>query len=263
MLDLEQIRTFYPEAMRPFGRGLLREYLQYRILEAIAEQPAASRLRFMGGTCIHLVHGSPRFSEDLNFDNLHISFDAFDAMCEAVRADLAREGYRVECATSRGGAFRADLRFPGLLRQQGLSGHAEEKLSVKIDTAPQDFDYEPESVILSKFDVLLRINVAPVELLLAQKMLCILNRKRPMGRDFFDVAHLIGKTAPNMTFLNAKAGIDGHEALRERLLARWRALDSKALVREVSPFLHRSTDVKRIAMFGELIESWRPAQPSI
>ena len=35
MLDLKQIESFYPEYLRSFKRNLLREYLQYKILEAI------------------------------------------------------------------------------------------------------------------------------------------------------------------------------------------------------------------------------------
>ena len=38
MLDIKQIESFYPEPLRPFRKNLLREYLQYKILEAIFEQ---------------------------------------------------------------------------------------------------------------------------------------------------------------------------------------------------------------------------------
>ena len=72
MLDIEQIQSFYPQHIRPFKKNLLREYLQYKILEAIFESPLAEKLTFMGGTCIHIIHGSPRFSEDLDFDNSDI-----------------------------------------------------------------------------------------------------------------------------------------------------------------------------------------------
>ena len=33
MLDIKQIEPFYPENLRPFKRNLLREYVQYKILE--------------------------------------------------------------------------------------------------------------------------------------------------------------------------------------------------------------------------------------
>lgn len=259
MLDLDQIRAFYPEPLRPFGRALLREYLQYKLLEAALESPVAGRLRFMGGTCIHMVHGSPRFSEDLDFDNLDIAAGDFEALCRAVVRTLELEGCRVECATSCAGAFTASLRFPGLLHEQGLSGHREEKLLVKLDTEPQHFPYEPEKVLLRRFDVLARIDVVPVDILLAQKMLCVLGRARAMGRDFFDVVWLLAKTGPHMGYLRAKADIRGSDDLRERLLARWRSLDTQALLRDLGPFLPAPRDLQRVAAFGEVIESWRPA----
>lgn len=69
MLELSQIESFYPESLRPFKKNLLREYLQYKILEIIFLSEFAQGLSFMGGSAIHIVHGLPRFSEDLDFDN--------------------------------------------------------------------------------------------------------------------------------------------------------------------------------------------------
>jgi hypothetical protein len=62
MLDLAQIESYYPEPLRTFKRNLLREYLQYKVLEIIYDSKAGSRLAFIGGTAIHIIHGAPRFS---------------------------------------------------------------------------------------------------------------------------------------------------------------------------------------------------------
>jgi hypothetical protein len=258
MLDLEQIRALSPQPLRPFGRGLLREYLQYKVLEAIAELPVADRLRFMGGTCIHMVHGSPRFSEYLDFDNLDITLEDFNSLCRDVRHALELDGYRAECSVSAAGALSASLRFPGLLHAQGLSDHPEEKLLIKIDTEPQRFGYLPDKVVINRYDVLLRINVVPVDILLAQKIHCALARRRAMGRDFFDILHLIGRTAPNMGYLQEKTGIGTHDEVRDRLLARWRSLDTRALVLDVKPFLPDARDINRLELFADLVESWKP-----
>ena len=92
MLDFRQIESFYPEHLRPFKKNLLREYLQYKILEAIFESPLADKLTFMGGTCIHIVHGSPRFSEDLDFDNPGIGRHDFEALSRKGKKDLGAAG---------------------------------------------------------------------------------------------------------------------------------------------------------------------------
>ena len=117
MLDIKQIESFYPEHLWPFKKNLLREYLQYKILEAIFDSPLAGKLTFMGGTCIHIVHGSPRFSEDLDFDNQSISRHDFDVLTKKVKKSLELQGYTVELKNSYQDAFRAYLRFPGLLRR--------------------------------------------------------------------------------------------------------------------------------------------------
>ncbi len=61
MLDIKQIESFYPENLRPFKRNLLREYVQYKILETVYESDWSQKLVFTGGTAIHLLHGNTRF----------------------------------------------------------------------------------------------------------------------------------------------------------------------------------------------------------
>lgn len=70
MLNLEEILQAYPESLRTFKRFLLREYLQYKILEIVfGASKYANQLCFLGGTCLRIVHNTSRFSEDLDFDN--------------------------------------------------------------------------------------------------------------------------------------------------------------------------------------------------
>jgi predicted nucleotidyltransferase component of viral defense system len=61
MLDLKQIEVFYPEFLRSFKRNLLREYLQYKILEKIFDSEFGEALSLMGGTAIHMIYGNKRF----------------------------------------------------------------------------------------------------------------------------------------------------------------------------------------------------------
>jgi predicted nucleotidyltransferase component of viral defense system len=55
-------------------RALIREYLQSKILYCLYEQKEANRLSFIGGTSLRILRGLDRFSEDLDFDNLGLSF---------------------------------------------------------------------------------------------------------------------------------------------------------------------------------------------
>jgi hypothetical protein len=49
MLDIEQIQSYYPKNLKSFKKNILREYLQYKILEIIYTSIYAKRLIFMGG----------------------------------------------------------------------------------------------------------------------------------------------------------------------------------------------------------------------
>ena len=66
MLELDQIISFYPEKLRIFKKNILREYLQYKILEIIFNSPFANKVVFMGGTALRIFYDNARFSEDLN-----------------------------------------------------------------------------------------------------------------------------------------------------------------------------------------------------
>jgi len=254
MLDIKQIESFYPEHLLPVKKNLLREYLQYKILEAIFESPLADKLAFMGGTCIHIVHGSPRFSEDLDFDNPGISRHDFKTLSQKVKRTLELQGYTVELKNTYQDAFRAYLRFPGLLHASGISGHRDEKLLIQIDTEPQEFQYNMDKFILNKFDVFSRINIVPADVLVAQKIYCIFNRKRPMGRDFFDVVYLLGKAGINFDYLNRKLSIQNTTELRDRLLVWCAQLDFRRLAKDLEPFVYSKKEVNRVRMFVEFIQ---------
>lgn len=254
MLEMRQIEELYPPQLRAFKRNLLREYLQYKVLETIYESPLGDSLVFMGGSAIHILHGCPRFSEDLDFDNLGLDLAAFETLAARLQRMLEREGLAAETKVTAKGAFRLSLRFPGLLLRMGLSSDPREKTNLMIDTEPQDFGYRPETPLIHKFDVLDRILAAPRTLLLAQKILCIFIRPRPMGRDFFDALFLWARSEPHPEYLRAKLGIEDAADLKDRLTRRCRELDFKKLSEDVSPFLFDPKDAARIRLFPQFVE---------
>jgi predicted nucleotidyltransferase component of viral defense system len=254
MLDLKQIESFYPEPLKPFKRNLLREYLQYKILEMIYGSEFGEKLVFMGGTAIRIVHANTRFSEDLDFDNLGLSAEEFEHLTGLIRRRLELEGYEVEIKSIFRNAFTCEIRILDMLFADGLSGHKREKLLIKLNAEAQEYSYPPDKVILNKFDVFLRINVVPVDILLAQKIYAAFNRHRPVGRDFYDVVYLMGKTRPSIDYLRSKLKIEDNAELRRRLLERCGELDFEVLAREVAPFLFMPADAKKVSSFCQYIE---------
>ena len=257
MLDIRQIEQYYPENLRGFRRFILREYLQYKVLEILFNGPHANKLVFLGGTCLRIVHGNQRFSEDLDFDNLLLSESEFTEISANISVQLHRMGYESETKLVAKGAYHCHIRFPRLLFAQGLSGYEEEKILIQLDTEPQHFDYTDEKPILNKFDVFTKIASTPLPILMAQKCYAILNRPRNKGRDFFDLVFLMGRNiAPDMAYLRQKLNIETPKVLKEHLLKRCHRLDMTAMAADVAPFLFNPTDEKKVRLFVEYVEGY-------
>jgi predicted nucleotidyltransferase component of viral defense system len=253
MLDLQQIKEQYPEQLQGYERAIVREYLQYKILQAIFESNQASQLSFLGGTALRIIHGNNRFSEDIDLDNFGLSWQAFGDVIQKVKQLLVLEGFQVEISMVAKGAFHCDLKFPELLYKQGLSPYQQERILIQVDTIAQGYDYQPEIRIINKFDVFTEVRVTPLNILLSQKIHTAVNRKRPKGRDFYDITFLFGRVKPDFGYIEQKMGIDSPERLRQEFLLKIEEYDFEALAADVAPFLISKDQVKRVIKFKEFL----------
>src|SRR6056297_357535 len=253
MIGINEIRKHYPN-ITGHDRNVLKEYLQYKILEIIFGQKISSKLAFLGGTAIKICHGSSRFSEDLDFDNFDLSDEEFGALVEKVREELSLLGYDVEIKNVFKGAFRCYIRVPKILFDNNLSPLEDEKVVIQIDTAPHNFRYEPDKILLQKFDVYTNIFATPKDILLSQKAEIIINRKRAKGRDFYDFSYLMGVADFNWEYLDHKIGVKNKEELKKKLFKRLDDINPEDLTKDVEPFLLKSKDKERILTFREYIE---------
>lgn len=257
MLTLNEIQSFYPDQLHRYPKFLLREYLQYKILEIIYESPYANGLCFLGETCLRMVHGNQRFSEDLDFDNLSLSEDDFEKMAMNIEKKLTREGFQTELKTVMKGAWHCHIKFPGLLFEKGLSGHKEEKILIQLDSEPQHFDYEPERFILNRFEVFTTILTTPLPLLMAQKLYAIINRDRNKGRDFYDLVFLMSRNIqPDYDYLKEKVSVSDNETLKQSVLDKCQQLDMEEMAKDVEPFLFKPTDRKKVIHFEEVVRQY-------
>jgi hypothetical protein len=168
MLNLEDILKTYPERLRGFRENILKEYLQYRILDIIYGSKYADQLVFMGGTSIRIVHDGVRFSEDLDFDNRGLAEADFDGLAGLISRELSLDGYTVEVKNVFKGAYHCRISFPGMLFDQGLSGHKEERILIQIDAEPQLYSYVPDKYLINRFGIFRYINTVSPSLLLSQ-----------------------------------------------------------------------------------------------
>lgn len=255
MITLDQILAAYPENLLAFKESILKEYLQYKILNSIFNSEYAGKLAFLGGTALRIIYGSTRFSEDLDFDNFGLNELEFTDLSGIIQKDLALEGLETEVSTVTRSAYRIKIRIPKLLFDSGLSAMAEQKILIQVDTVPQHFEYVPEKPLLNKFEVFTQINAVPKDLLLAQKIYASVNRKRIMGRDFFDIVFLHGIGAkPNFAYLKKNIGIDNQEDLKKYLLEKTASLRFDDLARDVEPLLFDPRDKKKVLLFREFVE---------
>lgn len=254
MFDLTTLKKTYPENLQVFDRFILKEYLQYKILQNIFDSEYGKYLAFLGGTSLRIVHGNTRFSEDLDFDNFGIIESDFADLAQYIKRKLELEGYNVEIKNIFKGVYRCNLRFPKLLNKMGLSGYEEEKILIQIDTMNQTYDYKTEKFLLNKFDVFTEINVTPVDILLSKKIEAAIGRKTLKGRDFFDIVFLFSLTQPNYPYLGAKSGIKDLVGLKEVLLEKIKNVDMELLARDVRPFLFNLDEIKRVTLFEEFVK---------
>lgn len=91
MLTLSEIEKNYPENLQGFKRFIVREYLQHKLLQILFDSEYANELCFLGGTCLRIVHGNTRFSEDLDFDNFSIAEDTFAKVSGILKNNWSRK----------------------------------------------------------------------------------------------------------------------------------------------------------------------------
>jgi len=254
MLEFQQIKEQYPENLQRFERLILREYLQYKILQAIFDSKHASKLAFLGGTALRIVYGNTRFSEEIDLDNFGLSWEKFEEVIDKVNRFLSLEGFEVEVKNVKKGTYHCDLRFPKLLYDEGLSPLPGEKLLIQVDTTAQGYKYQPEVILLNKFDVFAEIRVTPLDTLLSQKIYTAVNRKRPKGRDFYDITFLASRTKPDYGFLKQKMDVDTEDKLKEEISSRIADYDFTAIADDVAPFLINQNEIKRVEKFPEFWE---------
>lgn len=236
------------------ARNVAREYLQARILGALQRAGAMIPLAFHGGTALRFLYASARYSEDLDFA-LEKDTSRYDlrAYLQAIRAELAAEGYPVELKVNdKKVVHSAFVRLPGLPYALGLSPHRSEVLAVKIevDTNPPAGAGLTTSIV--RRHVTLQLQHHDRAALLAGKLHAILQRAYVKGRDLYDLLWYLGDPdwpTLNLTLLNnalQQTGWTGKRLTEDN----WRAAVRKRLqtmawkqaVDDVRPFLEPSVN---------------------
>lgn len=260
MLDMPQIQKAYPEYLHPKKQFLLREYLQYEILKIIFTCKYAHKYTFLGGTCLRIGYNTDRFSEDLDFDNEGLDKAEFEETAAIIKRQLYLLGFDVELRYAYKGAYHCSIKFPGILYNYKISGHKEAKLLIKLDTEKQHYSYKRALLPIDKFGIQTEILAVPLPLLGSQKIAAIMGRKRPKGRDFYDLRWILARTGVDYGYLRERFGVTTPVQLQQLVGERIAPFDFDQLADDVRPFLFKLEDVEWVRTFPKFWEHSRVAE---
>ena len=255
MFSLDQIIDQYPAHLHLYKKAILREYLQHQILAIIFKTSFGSKIAFLGGTALRIIHDNQRFSEDLDFDNLSLTKEDLLTLGDLIKSEMKSMGFLVDITIKTTGTYRLKIRLPQLLYDLNLSPLSQERILIYVDMLPQNFVFKPQNFLLDKFGLKVHIKSVPASILLSQKIYTAFNRRRIMGRDFFDIVFLYELAVkPDMLYLEKKLGIQNHNSLKQYILDKSQELNFKNLVADVQPFLFNPKDSQKIIGFKDFVE---------
>ncbi len=188
MLTGDQIVQF-SKRFRIDQVSVLREYIQLNFLSALYRSEMVKKTYFKGGTCLRLIFGSGRFSEDLDFTT---DLSAVQIDREIVRAlvPLGQEfpGIMVKKIKVPAGFSRKLHLIP-----EGIS----QPLTIKLDFSIRETVLDPEvSIPKSEYPLSVLLPVAHLSMkeIFSEKIRALMLRKK--GRDLYDIYYLLGRNVP-------------------------------------------------------------------
>lgn len=177
-------------------RIVLKDTLQAFVLDFIYNHPTYRRMTFYGGTCLHVIYGLNRLSEDLDFDN-SIHLDVGQLASDLVK--YLNKYFGIQSITAKAqegtrGILRVTLRFP-VLYELGLSSHSSEALHLKLELSHHKQIAEIRFTPVLSYGRSLVAAHFSLETMMAGKMLACLERSfmrgktgiEVKGRDYYDL----------------------------------------------------------------------------
>ena len=211
--------------------SILREILQVQFVDRLYKDKSLKNTFFKGGTCLRLILGSTRFSEDLDFTT-DLSLSAISQALDRVVLSISGD-------------------FPGLFikkldTRQGLSFKlffqneiSTQPLTIKLDFSLRESILDP--VVSPMVTELPVSTTALVEHLsereiLAEKIRAILTREK--GRDIFDLWFLLSKGIDiDKDFVNQKLKYYDEKFDSKKLMTRIENQNEKKISNDLNKFL--------------------------
>lgn len=176
---MELVRDLAAERGVPLAT-LLGEVLHVLILDALFSLPESEGVALQGGTCLHLVHGGYRYSEDLDLTGERLDAVLAATLVERARPEVERLTVQVlgPGPVEWKGSRQSEAKV-GTYWFHYLPAGSERKVRVKLDFARYPAYTPVPAAISSELDLLRRrplVNVLGLEELLAEKLAAALGR---------------------------------------------------------------------------------------
>lgn len=233
-----------------FQKFILKEYLECLILDYISKHKIGKKLIFIGGTSLRLIYNIDRFSEDLDFDNIDLTYDEFIELTDDIVRYINKNGFEAnanEKESENIKAFRRTINYPELLYNLDISPNKNEKLKMKIESQCQGIDYKTEIKFIRKCGFDFPIKVPTIDTLYSMKIGAVLQRSK--GRDFYDLLFLQQLTKPNYDILIKKFGIHNDDDLKSAINDILNKIDIKNKSRDMLHLLIDETNNEKVLNF--------------
>lgn len=187
----------------------LKEIAQEIALMALSRAGFFRVAAFQGGTCLRILYGLERFSEDLDFilEKPDKDFN-WDIYIKSMHEEFSAYGYILEVTnknkldkTVRTAFLKADSEGGILILKDMRTNRPKLQIKLEIDTnPPQGSDYELKYL---DFPLLYSIQTQDLSSLFAGKIHALLCRNYTKGRDWYDFLWYVSRKAVvNFTLLN-------------------------------------------------------------
>jgi predicted nucleotidyltransferase component of viral defense system len=180
---ISQLATKYQTSIE----NIQREYFQHLFLSYFYQQSKSENILFKGGTALRIVHNSPRFSEDLDFDSVDIDYQGIESLVLETLSQMEKENihFNLKEGKKTTGGFLANIFFDGFTRA----------IAIRLEISQRKGEKKGEvSAILNDFIPIYNVVSVAQEQLVAGKMSALLDRKKP--RDFYDLYFILRKELP-------------------------------------------------------------------
>jgi len=240
-------------------RALIREYLQCKIISYLYNQSKSEKLSFIGGTSLRILRNIDRFSEDLDFDNLGLSYEEIKSLFEKIFLNFRKENFEIEFDFKKmNNSGIGSFKFLKLLFDLDITTDKNEKLNVKINYTTPQTQPETEVVILKRFGFLQPVITNTKNYLLSQKIRAALTRKDPQPRDFYDIVWLLSYRISPHPKLFSEMKVKTEKELFKKLndaYARKIKPNIEDFKKKLRPFLLDEKKINYLNIFEETIKS--------